>query len=330
MKTLSIQKEKEDFILYLRVIACIMILNSHCRNIYPIYFLALGGGHGNAIFFIISGFCLARINYNFEHWYKKRIVRILPALIFIITLSALLSEKISYLETLSILEIISLYVNKYWFAFAILIYYILFYLIFKKQNVKMIIRCLIVYALTYFIIYFFVLDLNKFCIEDEGFSPFKVLFYFGIFVIGGLIRLKSYQIKSIPDQKKKKLFRIMLFIAIISCVIWVAVYALISVFGVGYIIQGFIQICVFAFSTSILLCCVMYTDRLKISKGYLGSIIKEIGDCTLEIYLVQITLLQYVEGVVFPINWLLFWGLSVGGGMILHYILNFIIKKSNR
>ena len=32
------KRQKEQFVIYLKAIACILITNSHCSNIYPISF----------------------------------------------------------------------------------------------------------------------------------------------------------------------------------------------------------------------------------------------------------------------------------------------------
>ena len=180
--------KKREFIVYLKAIACFLITNSHCRDIYPWFFLAIGGGHGNAIFFAVSGFCLANIKDDFFTWIKKRIVRVIKPLFFMIILSCFFIEGIDDITQMSFLQIVIFYINKYWFVAAIILYYPMYYLIFYKNNLKTASIFYIFYTVLYFTIYCFS-DKSFFFVELEGFALFKVVFYFKVFMIGGLLRL---------------------------------------------------------------------------------------------------------------------------------------------
>lgn len=83
-----------DFIIVLKVLACFLITNSHCRDIYPWYFLAIGGGFGNSIFFAVSGYCLAVIGQEFGAWYRKRCKRLIPALALAICMDLVFVEGV--------------------------------------------------------------------------------------------------------------------------------------------------------------------------------------------------------------------------------------------
>lgn len=208
------KRQKEQFVIYLKAIACILITNSHCSNIYPISFLAVGGSFGNAIFFALSGYCLARIALPFGKWIKKRIVRLIPALILILLISANVIEKWEYLFSLPASQIIHFYINKYWFVFAILLYYPIFYIIFHSgEKAK---RCLQIYIIGYVIYYLFFLNTNVFSVELEGFSPFKVYFYFGIFVLGGIL----YQDQEKVKQSMRKYQKILIFLLFVATFMW--------------------------------------------------------------------------------------------------------------
>lgn len=52
--------EKKHYALLdvLRVLAILLVLNSHFDPLYPISALATGGAAGNGLFFILSGYCL--------------------------------------------------------------------------------------------------------------------------------------------------------------------------------------------------------------------------------------------------------------------------------
>ena len=86
------KKYKDNRIVVLRFLACLLITNSHCGDLYPISLLAIGGGQGNVIFFVLSGYCLANINIGFREWIKKRANRILPATIIFLLLRIILID----------------------------------------------------------------------------------------------------------------------------------------------------------------------------------------------------------------------------------------------
>src|SRR5262245_25129461 len=77
----------------LRVLAIILIANSHLEDLYPARWLAADGLIGNSLFFLLSGFGLAlspRTNKGpFLAWYRRRLGRIYPAL-WLTVLTALL------------------------------------------------------------------------------------------------------------------------------------------------------------------------------------------------------------------------------------------------
>lgn len=181
--------ERKNYVTYLKVIACILITNSHCREIYPSYFLAIGGGFGNSLFFILSGYCLANIKMPFIEWYKRRLKRLIIPTFFFALLSILYIDGIDSFFEKSVRDIILAYIDKYWFVVAILVYYIVFYYIFKKRDEKIVLNFLLIYLLFYAVWYCVHSNRKYFWIELEGFSLFKVYFYLGIMLVGGYLRL---------------------------------------------------------------------------------------------------------------------------------------------
>src|SRR5215831_9694789 len=68
-----------------RVLAMVLIANSHLEALYPRPWLAGDGLLGNSLFYVLSGFGLAasaatRGLPGFVPWYTKRLVRIYPSL----------------------------------------------------------------------------------------------------------------------------------------------------------------------------------------------------------------------------------------------------------
>ena len=58
--------EKKKYYIFelAKFLACLMIINSHCRGLYPLQYLAIGGAFGNGIFFILSGYFNCNIKNN--------------------------------------------------------------------------------------------------------------------------------------------------------------------------------------------------------------------------------------------------------------------------
>lgn len=90
MKELSNKQENGTrreffaFIAVMRVVATILITNTHFGKIWPMPQLAVGGLIGDLLFFVVSGFCLANSGKTgFFQYAKKRILRIYPTIILV-------------------------------------------------------------------------------------------------------------------------------------------------------------------------------------------------------------------------------------------------------
>lgn len=310
------QKQKSAVFDILKVMACLLITNSHCREIYPWFFLAIGGGHGNSLFFIISGFLLAKINVPFVEWIKKRVRRILPITIGFALVSALLIDRFDLTNGIAVLWF---YINKYWFVAAILLYYFVYYFIFAKWISKLK-WVFVAYILGYILLYLFAVDKNVFGVELEGFSLIKVYFYLGVFLAGGMSRwlLEKYETLLMKNINKVRIGMIVLIVA--SCIIWVGEYALVMLLKKGYMFQFLIHLSVFVFSVSMLT--FAYTFRqFVMPRNWFGKVLTYIASSTLEIYLVQVTIQPCIRYFSFPINWMAFFGLAIGGGVLVHAVI---------
>lgn len=309
-----VSKKQIEFVVVLKAMACLLILNSHCRDIYPIMFLAVGGGHGNALFFILSGFCLVNVRQSFFQWYCKRIWRILP-ISLLIMIVGVITVNAQQGGAMSVYDVLKYSLNQYWFVCAILLYYIIYYFVFRYRPQKYGIAILIVHFIGYFVLYIFAVDKQAFSVELEGFSLFKVYFYFGIFVCGGLLRVYSSRIKEFCNRK---VLLILIVMGGLSILLWCVEYALIMIWNMAFEFQCLIQASVFIFSVVAVMIGICFEHRIEIPKGMKGHVIKVLSDCTLEIYLVQVTFKDYIVGLPFPCNWLAFVMGSIVMGMILH------------
>ena len=75
-------------LVYIRLLAIFLIVNSHLDNLYPFSKLAFGGHLGNSLFYFISGFALAdsfqRNPVSWFSWGKKRVFKIIIPVILIV------------------------------------------------------------------------------------------------------------------------------------------------------------------------------------------------------------------------------------------------------
>lgn len=312
-------KKREDFVIYLKFLACILITNSHCREIHPISFFAIGGGFGNALFFGLSGFCLANINNTFIQWYKKRAGRIIPTLLLIIAISLCFGEgRTTFSDLRDLFEIFIFMLNKYWFVFAILIYYPIFYCVFSSYSKYKMRLTWILYVVLYFFFYAFLLDKSMFCVELEGFSLFKVYFYIGVFLAGGYLGKLSHYLKGIKDNQKRKYTKCLGLIGILAVLGWGMIYMFITIFERAYIMQFLIHGFVFIFCVCVICSAIMNSDKIRLWEGGVCKSILIVSESTLEIYLIQVTFWYWVIRYGFPLNEFLFWSIALGGGILFH------------
>jgi peptidoglycan/LPS O-acetylase OafA/YrhL len=80
------ESKTEKSIVWLRCIATCLIMNSHFSPLYPqkLASLSFGGMFGDCLFFLVSGYCLARQKRSFPDFIWRRLKRVyLPYLLFL-------------------------------------------------------------------------------------------------------------------------------------------------------------------------------------------------------------------------------------------------------
>jgi peptidoglycan/LPS O-acetylase OafA/YrhL len=173
--------------IFLRASAILLVINSHLDFYYPIPFIGTGGTIGNSLFFFLSSFGLTKSAQNkrikFIDYLAKRINRIYPAVWF--TIFFLLFPSMIYQNRFQINKI-SLYIGyffypPFWFLRALMIYYIISYFYIYSRDKAIIIKPILLSVLSYFFVYTFWLDLSSPSVEK---APFKLIFYFLIFLFG--------------------------------------------------------------------------------------------------------------------------------------------------
>lgn len=314
-------KAKSTSIVLLRFFACLLIINSHCREIYPWYFLAVGGGHGNSLFFILSGYCLANIKLNFPDWYIKRIRRIVPASLLVVVFGIVIHVRNGLIHNLK--SGFYFIIDQYWFVWAIMIYYCVYYIIMKDGNRKKSCIAMSVYFLGYALLFVFCVDKTQFSVELAGISWFKVYFYFGIMLAGGILN-QVLQLRTQIALLVKKHYFLLFFLILLSGFTWITEYWLVMMKQTAYLFQFIIQLSVFVFAISMFMLC-MQCEKIDANTFIFRNVISPISESTLEIYLVQVTFISIVESLPFPANWCAFLIISIGGGLVVHHFISLLL-----
>ncbi len=278
------------YIDFLKTVAVLLIINSHMDPIYPYKFLATGGALGNALFFAASGFLMSGKEKNGMFW-KKFSMRIYIPLILVNLIYAYNPDK-GLIEQF-------IWPTNFWFIGAIVLFYILFYA-FEKMNLfihyKMIFFFL---AFIYVVVYVFLLDTDNWVIETPGLynveSCFKLIYYFGIMIMGGVIRKKEFTYK---EQQ----------LSIVGWMVSLILLYMSKYFIVAHkefmCLQFLNQLFTFSFATSFFIWATKINGEWEMrGRKHINKIIKNISAISLELYLVQFPIILVCgKSLFFPIS----------------------------
>ena len=252
----------------------------------------------------------------------RRIKRIMPPLLLMTVCAFAVNYFTGFIDSWSSFFFITL--DLFWFVWAILIYYVVFYVIMQKGSIRKTYCTLLLYAAGYLLLYLFFVDKTKFSVELNGFAWFKVYFYFGIMLFGALLRQTSGTLKERID----KIGIIPVTgITLLSMILWVVTYWLVTVKQTAYLFQFMIQFSIFVFSGAVLLLAMKLESRINEKNLLFQRVVVPIAYSTLEIYLVQATFKPLLKGLSFPVNWSVFIFMSVIGGLILRQIVSLVFNK---
>ncbi len=298
------------FITVLRALAACIITNSHYVGVYPTDLIANGGLFGDVIFFAVSGFCLTNVKNSFPKWYGKRLVRVFPA-VFIISIIYILLGIHEFQSTLQgVIDSFILPV-KYHFVSSIIILYIPFYVVMKVQKLRAnLLKIGGVAALVWLLIYVFFYDKSYYHIDTVREPMIRFLFFFAML-------LGAYFKENLEKYRNKK----SIVSWILLPILFVAYFASKLIFSrVDSIsnLQIVNQIILFVLLAVTFRCFMSIDGWLENLPKWIKAIITFVSGITLEIYLVQIGIIDKLNFLPFPLNWLLITGVIV----LLAFILN--------
>ncbi len=303
------KRKRYQSVSWLKCLACLLIINTHISTLYPakISFLAFGGFFGNCIFFLISGFCLAKPKGKFIGWYSHRFIRIyLPYILFLPIL--FLSGS---LRSLTWYQILVPYLN-YHFLPSILLIYPIFYflaLLNNSSKIKTEWQILIIFAIQV-IQYILFFDYNHISPLEHFCFP-ETTAYIIVMLTGAYFN----KIMDYICSNRKKITILASAVVVLSLAFYVY-QSFRPLDGVLSIMQLYIGI-VFSAALSI----VLMSNENKLPE--LG-IINLISSVTLESYLVQFISRTAFVSVPFPVGLIYHFICTIAVAYCLHTVSTFI------
>ena len=274
-------KERDTAIDFVKLIAILLVINSHMSICYGNYsYLASGGAIGDALFFFASGYTLfLGRQTGFAEWFKKRIRRIYPSL-FAVALIGAVFFGVSDSFTDVIIA------RRYWFIQCILVLYPVLYVIRKyvrNHNLLLLVTGLIIMVL------FPVLYHGRGLLYGGGYYRWAVFFLFMLF--GAILGKERHRIQRVPSW--------LCILALIVCIAlwyavlyfyrssWVQVLSIIPLFGSTFFFYQLGR-------------CAPVEKVYK--KNVTGELLISIGALCLECYLIQKMIITDAFNSIFPFN----------------------------
>ena len=317
-------KTKYDFIPFLKTLAVLLVINSHLDAYYPISAMATGGALGNALFFILSGFCLSKPKGTFCVWYKYRVLKVYPQ-------TVLMSVAMYLFYTLGVHNLQSavlfiVWPTAFWFIGAIVLFYIPYYFIF--ENKEQLRRKFFIITIGIVILYFvgyLLLDTSIWVVENADImkmhSYFRFIYYFYIFIMGGYIRHNIERLAYRP---------VINFVLTIGSVILLYGSKILMDAGIlSYHMQFSNQLFVLIFAVCFLCMCLCLEMRRKTEMLTIPKGIDFLAKRSLYYYLAHMPLLRLekLSSMRFPYNVLVFMIITIVLAEILYKVVGMLQKR---
>lgn len=310
-----------EFVNWLRVIAAVLITNSHYADIWPVSALAFGGHIGNCIYFFLSGFCLYNIKEAFPKWYLRRIIRIYPAL-WIVNIVDLIARRTHIGEFTGFLHC---FFYPTWFHFigSIMLLYALYYIItYAQHKLKFDIRWIMLATLIIFIIlYIFCFDKSTYHIDDVNEKWVRFMFFESM-LLGAWLREKY-------DRIESKITTVDIGLFCVFTVIYLAGKILLSRLTWLSIFQCFLPVILVIYIYSIATIFIKFEKKSFFTtlNDKVNAVIGFISEITLEIYLGQSLVIWVITDLIFPISFLVITVVILLYAWIIHVCSSFVQKK---
>lgn len=314
----TVKKKHYEYIGILRLIAIILITNSHFDEVYP-WPLSWGGAPGNALFFLISGFLIAKIpeRERIQHWYLRRVKRIYPS-VWAITLVLCITKTYKVTSWGDVFSFF-VYPTRYWFVAAMLLLYLLFFLL-RKSRVDTHI------ALAAVVVLYIYKYLNEYQ-EGTFFVEACLRVNVGMFcmILGAYLRDCVEENRNLKGSGNKLLN---LLIACMSVIGFLGIKLLIGRWYPAFYFQFLTHIFSVTFAYNLFLFGMTYEEMLekyRDLKAY--KAIQYISACSLEIYLIQRWIIDLMCNIRFPMNLILIIICICAFASVIHWLVDTISKR---
>ncbi len=305
------------FIVVLRALAACLITNAHYTGIYPTDLIANGGLIGDILFFAVSGYCLCNVKKDFFPWYAKRLSRIYPPVIIATSIYLLFGAYSLGGEQNFAWWFI--YPTGYHFVGSMLLLYVPFWFVGKFEILrKKILWIMLGVGILYLLLYVFVYDKEYYHIDTVR-EPMIWFLFFESMLLGAYFRQK--------DEKYRNHFRWWQVCAVIFCAALYFISKLIFARGKYVQFQIVNQIIIFALLYFLFILFSALDEKLEKLPTWLKKAISFISERTLEIYVVQIVIIDWLRSYLFfPLNWIAITFSIIMAAWLLKYVCDVIEK----
>jgi len=330
MNGLAAEKKRIFAFDMLKLIAVLLILNSHFDSLYPdkLKILATGGIWGNTIFFVISGY-FTNINGSFFQYMKKKIVRLYPAVTIVTFVTLVFHLRNIRIENIADIVTEFIWPTYYWFVGALVLFYLLIYLLERKKMITSKFIFFSAFLNGILLLYYecCIPEKSVWCIEKMGFDSLagwiKMFFFFYIFAMGYYLK-KNDNICHKISRKGSVCFTLFGGVGYIGYKLLLAK---------NYIPMNF-QIFSVIFAYFLALGVICLALKLKKDAEYSGSgriivknIVTGLSALSLEVYLTQFTVIHFFEGYRFPFNVIMTLLVCFGCAYLLQKVSSYISDK---
>lgn len=321
----KIHMQKNHLLNLIKVLAVLMIINSHSDVLFPenLRLLATGGALGNGVFFILSGYFTSTKNYN---WRKVLIrfcrlyIPVYTALVLDIFLN---NYYLAGIYNFHSFFKVFIWPTPYWFVSASFVSYLLLEIIKRYINKKNCFIWLTLISAIYAVCYIWGLPNKHTFIIEEGSIfgwniQFKCIYGFLLYVIGFFIKKYNLSIQ--------KLKAVSLTIAsfILFCVIKIFIQK--GLFPMHF--QFVTQLCVISFSIGVLISGIEYEYQYRKCNRKILNLFDSISRVSLEAYVFQMLFIPIFASkahVAFPVNYIMSSVLIILFSFVLYYIDSFVL-----
>ena len=182
-----------------------------------------------------------------------------------------------------------------------------------------------VYALAYMVL----VDGRSFIAEEEGFGLLKVVNYFGVMLLGGVIgRSESSRVRAVGVENggARRMLIAPTVVGMLGLALWASEYIQILVFNRGFSMQYLIHVGNALFGVACLNMALIVDEFFP--EIHLPRWLRCIADSTLEIYLVQVTIRPLFNGASFLFSPILFILTVMILGVSLHWVVTAFSRQA--